>query len=298
MAIATCHMASPNSGRTGRDVFVWTSDGRIQPVRGSRVCFKQLHGVAHEEPVLVLVSEYYFVFQSSTARNSLSTIPRTEKTTSDADEEEEEELVGNAVECEMVKHTLLVNGLDFEREPATEEVAFFESTDEPRDRIMPDGQKVEANRVIFRTVRSFEFDQHIQLQSCVVTFESRYLDAANKATDKQKIKRAASMLGGGGGKGGGGSVSVIFTKGSFERVAGRCRPETLPEEYDSITKELASGGYYVLGIGMRVLKESPKVAQRQDMEDDLTFIGLLLFKNELKKDTPAAIEELKKVEKN
>ena len=95
-------------------------------------------------------------------------------------------------------------------------------------------------------------------------------------------------------------------------MAAHCQPGTLPQNYDEITKARASDGLYVLALAGKLLvddgghdydehdllppRRSPpyynKRSDRSELESDLVFLGLLLFRNELRPCSPAAIKEL------
>ncbi|KAJ1655403.1 hypothetical protein IWQ61_004848, partial [Dispira simplex] len=89
----------------------------------------------------------------------------------------------------------------------------------------------------------------------------------------------------------------IFVKGSFEKLKDLANPASIPEDYDRVTGQLAQEGCYVLSMAHRDLGvvdlETLRRSSREDLEKDIDFIGLLLFKNTLKPDTTDAITELK-----
>ncbi|RKP06678.1 hypothetical protein THASP1DRAFT_31503, partial [Thamnocephalis sphaerospora] len=89
----------------------------------------------------------------------------------------------------------------------------------------------------------------------------------------------------------------VYMKGSFERVRDSCVPATLPADYDLRAAQYAAEGCYVLAIAHRdlgpVALEELRHLTRDDLERNCEFVGLLLFKNQLKHDTTDAIAELK-----
>lgn len=211
------------------------------------------------------------------------------------EDHDEDDLVGNAVECEMAKFSRAQNGLDFDH-GALGTVKF----------VIAGG----AGEEIFRTIRQFEFDQHVQLQSCVVELGPKYFEImettkekfGNNDEDETMILKSAKLLERGPPSSTTSALTsksthrrVIFTKGSFEKVAARCLGHTLPPNYETTTRQLASEGFYILGVAMKMLDEMNKNLQpRAELETGLTFLGLLLFKNELKVDSAAALAELKR----
>lgn len=88
---------------------------------------------------------------------------------------------------------------------------------------------------------------------------------------------------------------MVLVKGSYEKVATISLPESVPTNYRTVTEAYAAESYYVLGIGSRHLAPDADVADmsRDDLEAGLTMAGLLLFRNEMKPDSPDAIEELR-----
>jgi len=94
-----------------------------------------------------------------------------------------------------------------------------------------------------------------------------------------------------------GDELVVFIKGSYEKVQALSKPEAVPANYGDVTERCAKDGYYVLGIATKVLPASMEAQlvdmTRDQIEDGLTVCGLLLFRNEMKRDSPDAIAALK-----
>ncbi|KAJ7537387.1 hypothetical protein O6H91_11G004100 [Diphasiastrum complanatum] len=93
----------------------------------------------------------------------------------------------------------------------------------------------------------------------------------------------------------------VYCKGSFEKIKDMSTPETIPEDYLEKAREHALEGCYVLGLGYRKLdstltRESVLALTRDEIEMDLKFISLILFRNELKDDSAATMEALKEGE--
>ncbi|KAJ3311136.1 hypothetical protein HDV04_003099 [Boothiomyces sp. JEL0838] len=90
----------------------------------------------------------------------------------------------------------------------------------------------------------------------------------------------------------------IFLKGSFEKILELVDPKSVPEGFVAAAKEQALQGYYVLAIAGRKLdpKFTPELIQkatREEMEAGSEIIALILFRNELKQDTPEALSHLR-----
>jgi len=97
----------------------------------------------------------------------------------------------------------------------------------------------------------------------------------------------------------GSSALTVHMKGSYEVVQKRCVAKTVPSNYGAITEGYAKNGYYVLGVASRTLPASVDASNlvnmsRDDLESDLSLTGLLLFKNEMKKDSAQAIGYLRR----
>ena len=90
----------------------------------------------------------------------------------------------------------------------------------------------------------------------------------------------------------------VFIKGSYEKTAAISMSNTVPGNFKEITAGLAADCYYVLGICQRSFDKGVDVASltRDDLEKDLSFAGLLMFRNEMKPDSPEAIQEFEKID--
>lgn len=90
---------------------------------------------------------------------------------------------------------------------------------------------------------------------------------------------------------------IVYIKGSYEKIQSISKPEAVPADYGATTEKCAKDGYYVLGIATKTipLSEEAKLVDmtRDQIEEGLSVCGLLLFRNEMKKDSPQAILELK-----
>ncbi|RKP14076.1 E1-E2 ATPase-domain-containing protein, partial [Piptocephalis cylindrospora] len=86
----------------------------------------------------------------------------------------------------------------------------------------------------------------------------------------------------------------VYVKGAFEKVKDMVLPSSLPEDFDQVTDHLASQGYYVLALAYKEAgEEEVRLWDRDQMEQNVHFLGLILFRNSLKSDTTEAIGELK-----
>ncbi|KAF4677241.1 hypothetical protein FOZ60_017456 [Perkinsus olseni] len=91
--------------------------------------------------------------------------------------------------------------------------------------------------------------------------------------------------------------AIVIIKGSYERVAAITLPETIPADYVEVSEACASDNYYTLAMASKTLDDSLTgeqiISVRRDfLELGLSMCGLLLFRNEMKPDSPAAMKAL------
>lgn len=84
---------------------------------------------------------------------------------------------------------------------------------------------------------------------------------------------------------------VLYVKGAPESLASRCRA---PGDFLQQAEEWSAQGCYVLAMATRRVSVSTVTWSRDELECDLDFLGLLVFRNELKPDAALAIAELKR----
>ncbi|KAG6583087.1 P-type ATPase (P-ATPase) Superfamily [Phytophthora cinnamomi] len=92
----------------------------------------------------------------------------------------------------------------------------------------------------------------------------------------------------------------VFCKGSYERMQQLSSAASVPGDYKSVADRLAKDGCYVLGLSFRELPSDWTHEQvvafadnREAVDENLSLLGLILFRNELKDDTADAIAKLK-----
>ncbi|KAJ7410497.1 hypothetical protein WISP_107967 [Willisornis vidua] len=86
----------------------------------------------------------------------------------------------------------------------------------------------------------------------------------------------------------------VFTKGAPEIVVMLCKAETVPSNFASKLLLYTAQGFRVIGLACKSLQAGkPTTAlTREEVESDLTFLGLLIMENRLKKETKPVLEEL------
>ncbi|CAG9785123.1 unnamed protein product [Diatraea saccharalis] len=90
---------------------------------------------------------------------------------------------------------------------------------------------------------------------------------------------------------------IYFVKGAPEKVAGMCKPESLPDNFASVLNEYTSNGFRVIGLAHKKLDRKMKWVdaqriKRDTLECDMTFLGFLVMQNSLKPETTQVIREL------
>ncbi|NWT58336.1 AT134 ATPase, partial [Erythrocercus mccallii] len=85
-----------------------------------------------------------------------------------------------------------------------------------------------------------------------------------------------------------------FIKGAPEIIAMLCRAETVPSNFESKLLLYTAQGFRVIGLACKSLQagKPPAVLTREEVESDLTFLGLLIMENRLKRETKPVLEEL------
>ncbi|TYZ68913.1 hypothetical protein PybrP1_012251, partial [[Pythium] brassicae (nom. inval.)] len=92
----------------------------------------------------------------------------------------------------------------------------------------------------------------------------------------------------------------VFCKGSYEKMQSVSKPESVPANYTETAENLAKDGCYVLGIAFKEVGELSEtelhafLSSRDTVEEGLSLLGLIMFRNELKDDSREALLTLKK----
>lgn len=81
-----------------------------------------------------------------------------------------------------------------------------------------------------------------------------------------------------------------YVKGSSESIAKICMSKTIPSNFDPIVATSSSQGLYQIAVAMKDVSSAD--LDRNQIEKDLTFIGFVNFKNELKPESEMVLEEL------
>uniref|UniRef100_A0A673TCD6 ATPase 13A3 n=1 Tax=Suricata suricatta TaxID=37032 RepID=A0A673TCD6_SURSU len=90
-----------------------------------------------------------------------------------------------------------------------------------------------------------------------------------------------------------------YMKGAPEVIAGLCKPETVPIDFEKVLEEYTKQGFRVIALAHRKLESKltwHKVQNisRDVIETNMDFMGLIVMQNKLKQETPAVLEDLHK----
>ncbi|XP_066467193.1 polyamine-transporting ATPase 13A3 isoform X2 [Tiliqua scincoides] len=88
-----------------------------------------------------------------------------------------------------------------------------------------------------------------------------------------------------------------YMKGAPEVVAGLCKQETVPVDFERVLEEYTKQGFRVIALAHRRLESKltwHKVQNvgRDAIEGSMDFMGLIIMQNKLKQETPAVLEDL------
>lgn len=87
--------------------------------------------------------------------------------------------------------------------------------------------------------------------------------------------------------------SYLFVKGAFESIRRLCVTQIGDEVVDYVNRK-SFDGCYILAFAMRRLRPGEEEATRDMVEKDLLFLGLAVFRNDVKQDARLSILKLKK----
>ena len=85
----------------------------------------------------------------------------------------------------------------------------------------------------------------------------------------------------------------LYVKGAPEKIKKDCDKETIPIDLDKQLQNFTSMGFRVLACATKLLSSyNPETDTREKIEHEMTFLGLIVFQNQIKKDTKINIEHL------
>ncbi|XP_069583263.1 probable cation-transporting ATPase 13A4 [Ranitomeya imitator] len=93
-----------------------------------------------------------------------------------------------------------------------------------------------------------------------------------------------------------GDEYAVYMKGAPEMVASFCKPDTIPLNFSEELELYTKQGFRVIGLAYKTLdrreKLNIKALKRDEVECDLSFLGLLVMENRLKLETRPVLKEL------
>jgi cation-transporting ATPase 13A3/4/5 len=88
----------------------------------------------------------------------------------------------------------------------------------------------------------------------------------------------------------------VFVKGAPEEMKSICIPNSIPNNYDEQLRYYSHHGYRVIAIGHSILSQmSPsdiQEARRSAVEENIQFLGFIIFENKLKVGTASVVNAL------
>ena len=91
------------------------------------------------------------------------------------------------------------------------------------------------------------------------------------------------------------NLYVVFSKGSPEKISSLCNKMTLPEDYDRVLNEYTAKGFRVLAMAGKKIKMNYSKAlsiERDKIESNMIFLGLIIVQNKLKQETVPTLKLL------
>ncbi|CAG8497858.1 26767_t:CDS:10 [Racocetra persica] len=89
----------------------------------------------------------------------------------------------------------------------------------------------------------------------------------------------------------------VYVKGAPEVMRDICRTDSFPEDYDELLHYYTHNGFRVIACASRSFTDlswmKAQKIKREQVEQDLEFIGIIVFENKLKPGTASVVETLK-----
>ncbi|CAG8453049.1 1903_t:CDS:10 [Gigaspora rosea] len=90
----------------------------------------------------------------------------------------------------------------------------------------------------------------------------------------------------------------VYVKGAPEVMRDICRADSFPEDYDELLHYYTHNGFRVIACASRSFADlswmKAQKIKREQIEQDLEFIGIIIFENKLKPGTASVVETLKR----
>ncbi|XP_030629538.1 probable cation-transporting ATPase 13A3 [Chanos chanos] len=97
----------------------------------------------------------------------------------------------------------------------------------------------------------------------------------------------------------GGKYMEAYLKGAPEVVASLCKQATVPTNFSQVLEDYTSQGFRVIALAYRRLESKftwhrVQTLDRDHIESNMEFLGLVIMQNKLKAETPGILEDLRK----
>ncbi|KAM8953105.1 putative cation-transporting ATPase 13A4 [Pelodytes ibericus] len=125
-------------------------------------------------------------------------------------------------------------------------------------------------------------DSTMKMQGVTVLFQYPFSSAMQRMTVITQVIGQAELF--------------VYMKGAPEMVATFCKPETVPSDFSEVLERYTFQGLRVIGVAYKIFHtencDDFDGIEREVVESDLIFLGLLILENRLKPETKAILEEL------
>lgn len=141
--------------------------------------------------------------------------------------------------------------------PAVDRIGFAATSAQ-----MVDQKTIRHEGQIYEYLKRYEFDHHRMTQSVVVKH---------------------------------GDETTVYCKGSPEAISRLCVSSSLPSNFSEKARQSARDGIYQLAMATSAFTSQKAMSdvKRDDIENDLEFVGFVNFENALKEDSRTVIDELR-----
>lgn len=140
-------------------------------------------------------------------------------------------------------------------------------------------------------VRRFDFDSDLRRMAAIVrTLPNLEPTGLSSAGNSRKRGGSASRF-----RYDQAGQHFLLVKGAPESIRDICNPATLPHDLEAQLQRLTLSGYRVLACGTRALEHLSEAellrGTREELEKNLTFVGLLVMENALKEETTGYLRD-------
>uniref|UniRef100_A0A5F8HHD5 Polyamine-transporting ATPase 13A3 n=1 Tax=Monodelphis domestica TaxID=13616 RepID=A0A5F8HHD5_MONDO len=86
-----------------------------------------------------------------------------------------------------------------------------------------------------------------------------------------------------------------YMKGAPEVIAGLCKPETVPRDFEKVLEDYTRQGFRVIALAHRKLESKLTWHKIQNaIKSNLNFMGLIIMQNQGKPETPGVLDDMRK----